>query len=819
MKLSTPSFRGMAPRVTPRGLPDNAAQEVINAKLLTGDLEAWNAPLMVKQLAESGSSGAIESIFLLKDKWLSFNRQVEVERGIIPGDDTFRTYITGLDAPRFTNYDLATTGPEPYPVETRLLGVPAPSDAPSLVLVPQNIVEGEIPVINGGAETGNDAGWIQITPDLAVYGVSSVPGLLPFEGDYYFYGGTAASGEYYQAFSAASVDVVDGQSLTLKWAQASGDSGSQAQLGLRFYDADSVLITETFADMVAASPAKTWQERTVTTAVPAGTSTFRIVMKFLNVGGGVTDAFIDAITLRSSAVDYLSTGNDLSSWTVSPNTGVNIGNNDRTVTQVNIGGEYGDVFKFTADEARAWIWRTFAFNRASEFSVRYDLMLNSTRCQSFVGLGLTGGAGEGIKVTLAGANLESFTSLNGVSSSGASLASFSPQPLNQWLRIEIAGAKSGASRFDLTITITNKQTGQVYLNAAAASATISGAELVFNYFCNRDADGQAQFLDNIAVRVVPDPNAFDPNDGLGISLTSYVYRYVNDFGEASAPGLPSRTIQRTAGVSVTVTTPVDVPVDYEDYGITYKQIYRAATGSQGTVFRFVAEIPLAQADYIDTLEDFELGEVLDSDDWDLPPSDMRYILALPNGIMVGASKNQLCLSVQNRPHAWPIRFRLSTDTYITGLANIDTSVIIGTKSFVYTASGNSPDSYSMSKPGAPQACVSARSFAYLLDVGAVFASPDGLMVANGPTSVVNLTETVFTREQWQALDPTSIIGVAHDDIYFFFFDNGVDLGGYAIDMKKSGFGLIKLGMHAAAVFVDPEADDLYLLLDSYEEPT
>jgi PKD repeat protein len=50
MKLSTPSFRGMAPRLTPRALPENGSQEAINAKLLTGDLEPWHRPALVEQL-------------------------------------------------------------------------------------------------------------------------------------------------------------------------------------------------------------------------------------------------------------------------------------------------------------------------------------------------------------------------------------------------------------------------------------------------------------------------------------------------------------------------------------------------------------------------------------------------------------------------------------------------------------------------------------------------------------------------------------------------------------------------------------------------
>ncbi len=50
MKASTPSFRGMAPRITPRALPENASQEAINAKLLTGDLGPWHRPGLVIQI-------------------------------------------------------------------------------------------------------------------------------------------------------------------------------------------------------------------------------------------------------------------------------------------------------------------------------------------------------------------------------------------------------------------------------------------------------------------------------------------------------------------------------------------------------------------------------------------------------------------------------------------------------------------------------------------------------------------------------------------------------------------------------------------------
>lgn len=300
--------------------------------------------------------------------------------------------------------------------------------------------------------------------------------------------------------------------------------------------------------------------------------------------------------------------------------------------------------------------------------------------------------------------------------------------------------------------------------------------------------------------------------------TSYVYTYVNDLAQESAPSLPSPTILRPDGVVVTVDTPTALSSGATGYDIAAKRIYRAVTGSTGTAYQFVAELTLATASYLDTKTDAELGEVLASDLWALPPDDLKGILALPNGIMVGFSKNQLCLSAQNHPHAWPVEYRLNTDTDIVTIGNVDTTVVIGTKSFVYIAGGNDPANFSMGKSDVPYACVSKRSVAYLSGIGVAFAGPDGLMVVAGVGQVRNITETAFTRRQWQALAPSSITAVAHNDIYFMFYDTGTVQGGYAIDMKPTGFGIMQLPFHASAVYADPVEGKLYLTVDSNSEP-
>jgi len=134
VKIAIDSFRGEVPRITPRGLPPNAAQEATNCRLQTGDLESWRQFALTKTLAQTTTP--VQTIYLLKDKWLSWNDQVDVARGVIQDND-WRTYLTCpdlYDEPRFTTYALATTGAEPFPVVTRPIGVPAPGSRPTVVL-------------------------------------------------------------------------------------------------------------------------------------------------------------------------------------------------------------------------------------------------------------------------------------------------------------------------------------------------------------------------------------------------------------------------------------------------------------------------------------------------------------------------------------------------------------------------------------------------------------------------------------------------------------------------------------------------------------
>jgi hypothetical protein len=664
------SFRGEAPLVTPRALPNSAAAAAVNARLLTGDLTAWRQFARTEVLE---NTGPVQSIFLLDTGvWLSWDDQVDVARGVIPGDTTRRTYITGLDVPRFTTLAMATSGARPWPTQTRALGVPAPGPEPLLT--------------------------VGVDPNATTF----------------------------------AVDVFDaGDALTANWVTS-----------------------------------------------PAVSS------------GGVLSVVSQSASVGAPASAYeLRVQNNVS--------------------------------------ATAYAHRNFGMGSASVAQMSLDVSISNesgagTNIALLVALG-TSESGSGVAFGISDNNgnaaggqvLAVYSQTSWTSRSVLASIPISDLTLGAWYTLTCSRTLNTDNTYTVSVSL--------YAGSALVTTVAQTGSFTIGDFCGilgdtGSSNNRSYFFDNIHVQA-SGATGYAPAQ----LATSYVYVFVNDLGEESAPSPASVTIQRTDGIVVTVATATELSSGYDnaDWVVQTKRIYRAVTGTTGTAFQFVAEIPLAQATYDDTLSDSQTGDVLPSDNWALPPSDLRGILALPNGIMVGFRRNQLCFSAQNQPHAWPVEYRLNTDTDIVGIGNVDNTVVIGTESFLYVATGNDPAAYSMSKFEVPYACSSKRSFAYLTGVGVVFAGPDGLMACAGPGQVRNLTDqTLFTRRQWQDLDPGSMLGVSHNDIYFLFFESTArGPGCYAVDTRTNGFGVVEFSFHASSAHVDPIEDKMYLVLDHDAAPT
>lgn len=666
MKIEVQTFKGQAPRVSERNLPAEMAQLALNAKLQRGDLEAWRQFVSEAVLPAFSPPAPVKTIYKLSNVWLQFKEQVDIARGVIPGDTSYFTVLTSpalYTEPRYTTLALATSGAAPYPFATRPLGMPAPTDAPTFVINASN--------------TDPTVFSVDITDDGTVLATSWTVGPQVETDRYYTF--TQGAGKYVMRYDE------------------NRDPGQEAWGYRNFGIAGATSVDVTAVFQFGGDAGHKQVCMTVGEALGAG------------VRLNVTDGVLYVHKAEQWGAQFYSA----------------------TLTSVALG----------------------AMAAATDYCIRAQLTKNA----------------DGTKTVIA-------TVYNGATPAAAVMG---------------------------TVTVTN---------------TFEDGDVVgFSAGVSDDAVTQYETsIDDIHVMA----------SGLtGVTIvntaTAYVYTYVGANDWESAPSPASATLLRPDGASVTVTTPTTTPYSSE-FGIVTKRLYRAVSGATGDAYYLLDEIPLAQADYLDELDDADItspGTPLESLDWDLPHPDMEGVITLPNGIMAGFVNNQLCFSVIGHPHAWPIKWRLPTDKKIIAIKNLDNTIVIGTEGALYTATGNDPSSYSMSAPGEVQACVSKVSMTFVDGYGVVYASPDGFQVCAGSAgNVKNATELIYTKEQWEALVPSSISCVVYDGVLFFWMTGTDPDSGYALDTKTSGFGLISLSHHNTAAFVDPLTDSLYEVLDANSEP-
>ncbi len=287
---------------------------------------------------------------------------------------------------------------------------------------------------------------------------------------------------------------------------------------------------------------------------------------------------------------------------------------------------------------------------------------------------------------------------------------------------------------------------------------------------------------------------------------AYVYTFVTAWGEESAPSPPSGVEDVYEGQTVTVGT--EAPPT-GDYNFSLKRYYRTVTTSSGTYWMYVGESDVSVTSWVDDKTTTELGEVLQTGNWDMPPEDLHGLISLPNGLMAGFSKNELCFCVPYQPHAWPVDYRYSMDHDIVAIGAISQDVVVTTSENPYLVTGIDPGGMTKAKLALNQSCSSKRSLVSM-GYGVIYASPDGLIMIGGSSGAKNITENILTREQWQELNPSSMIGLQHDGKYYGFYDNGVP-GGFIIDTSGS---FEFLDYHAFGGYNHLEEDKLFAVFDN-----
>jgi len=237
-------------------------------------------------------------------------------------------------------------------------------------------------------------------------------------------------------------------------------------------------------------------------------------------------------------------------------------------------------------------------------------------------------------------------------------------------------------------------------------------------------------------------------------------------------------------------------------------IYRT-TGTD-TAYRRSASMVItdpAQTTYADSVVSANLSITLDSLEVNTPPKDGHSLVVLPNSCMVMLSKNEVCFSEIGKPHSYPTRLRYAMSADGVALAVAGVGVIVLTDEDVRYYSAPTPDSAAPDPIGS-QRCVAKRAVAQV-DGGCVFPSIDGWYLAT-PSGVTPLSAAVLRIEEWDALQPTSMIAVVHNGIYTCSYQ-GVDAQRKMLRFNLADKNAIEnVDMQADALHVSRSDGSLYL---------
>lgn len=310
---------------------------------------------------------------------------------------------------------------------------------------------------------------------------------------------------------------------------------------------------------------------------------------------------------------------------------------------------------------------------------------------------------------------------------------------------------------------------------------------------------------------------------------AYVFTHVNIFGEESKPSAPV-TVDIGYGQTVELYGTFTQPSAQHDYALinSLRGYATNATSqgntdwyfeSEGGAFASVARGTSIQYSGIRTKNPSEYGERLATQDYDLPDAGTTGLCVMPNGFFAahrntnggtGPGMNELCFSEPYRPHAWPIKYRISFPWDIVAIKQHGTGLVVTTKGHPYYVYGVHPESMSSTKLQAMQAGISKRA---IVDIGShvIYASNDGLVAVQNTDVNIEMSQKFFTREKWRELYGNKLSSLAfayHDGSLIGYFSDGVT-DGFTIRLDEASGAYTKSVSGGAAHCISTVNDTLY----------
>ncbi|MFM9424334.1 hypothetical protein RCH10_000762 [Variovorax sp. GrIS 2.14] len=292
-----------------------------------------------------------------------------------------------------------------------------------------------------------------------------------------------------------------------------------------------------------------------------------------------------------------------------------------------------------------------------------------------------------------------------------------------------------------------------------------------------------------------------------IQIRYYTYTYVTNQGEESAPAPVSALTSMKSDQTATLNS--FAPPAAGSHGVNRIRVYRTESGQAGdTEFFFLREELSSITTTTDDLR--ALGEVMPTDGWFPPPATLSCLTSMWNGMIAGINTvdGAVRYSIPYKPYAWPIAFEtLPPDARAVGLGRFGQRLLVLTTGDPVLVSGGAPEALDEQPLPIGQSCVSEPSIVSF-GHGVCWACPDGLAYfgEGGPKL---LTTGIFTRDDWQAMVPGSMIGAIYEGAYFGSYTVGGVTKGFFIDpLNPTGLYFFDTGY--AAAYVDDLNDMLYV---------
>lgn len=286
----------------------------------------------------------------------------------------------------------------------------------------------------------------------------------------------------------------------------------------------------------------------------------------------------------------------------------------------------------------------------------------------------------------------------------------------------------------------------------------------------------------------------------------YTFTFVTNLGEESAPAPVSAQLTCKTDDTVTISGIPAAPSG--SFTINRVRIYRTEAGDTTTDFFFLREIATGITSTTD--DNRALGEPLQTTTWEEPPVDLSYLTAMWNGMLAGISGVGVRFCEPFAPYAWPPEYEvLPPDAVPKALGRWQQNLLVLTTARPLLLTGTSPDSLDQQPIDFAQPCIAPRgvvSFGH----GVAWPCPDGLAYfgTSGPRM---LTNGIFTRDDWQALNPSTMVAACYQGAYVCFYtDAGSVRRGFIIDpLNPTGVYFLSTGYDA--VYFDELQDQLYVV--------